>query len=416
VYQVATLLDLPDAAENAGRFIYVASVGSYRYSNGYAWLNQFGSVPGFAPVFTLWTWGGNNGGQLGDNTTTPRSSPGTTAGAGTTWCQVSAGYHTAAVKTDGTLWTWGYNRCGPLGDGTTTNRSSPVTTAGAGTTWCQVSAGGYYHTTAVKTDGTLWTWGRNNFGELGDGTTTNRSSPVTTAGAGTTWCQASAGGYHTVAVKTDGTLWTWGYNGSGRLGDNTTTDQSSPVTTAGGGTTWCQASAGYRHIAAVKTDGTLWTWGYNGYGRLGDNTTTDQSSPVTTAGGGTTWCQASAGYRHTTAIKTDGTLWTWGRNNCGQLGDNTTTNRSSPVTTAGAGTTWCQVSAGGYYNTTAVKTDGTLWTWGRNNTGQLGTGTTTDQSSPGTTAGAGTTWCQVSAGGGHTAAIQVIPCGFFSNS
>ena len=302
----------------------------------------------------LWTWGSNTylgvvaRGQLGDGTTVNKSSPVTTAGGGTNWKQVAGstgGYHTAAIKTDGTLWTWGYNGYGNLGDNTAVNKSSPVTTAGGGTNWKQV-AGGYFHTASIKTDGTLWTWGYNNYGGLGDNTTVSKSSPVTTVAGGTNWKQVSGGQYHTAAIKTDGTLWTWGYNGYGNLGDNTTVDKSSPVTTVAGGTNWKQVACGYRHVAAIKTDGTLWTWGYNGIGALGDNSTVDKSSPITTVAGGTNWKQVSGGQYHTAAIKTDGTLWTWGSNNVGQLGDNTNVNGSSPGTTVTGGTNWKQVACG----------------------------------------------------------------------
>ena len=345
-----------------------------------------------------WTWGYNYYGQLGDNTTSSRSSPVTTVAGGTNWKQVSGGAdHTAAVKTDGTLWTWGANAFGRLGDNTIASRLSPVTTVGGGTDWKQVS-GGADHTAAVKTDGTLWTWGSNGTGMLGDNTTSSRSSPVTTAGGGTNWKQVSGGYYHTAAVKTDGTLWTWGANAFCQLGDYTTSNRSSPVTTAGAGTDWKQVSAGGYHTAAVKTDGTLWTWGYNLYSQLGDNTMTNRLSPVKTVGGGTNWKQVACGYRHTAAVKTDGTLWVWGYNNFGQLGDNTTSTRSSPVTTVGAGTNWKQVSAAGGYHTAAVKTDGTLWTWGRNNFGQLADNTTSNRSSPVTTVAGGTNWKQVACG------------------
>ena len=357
------------------------------------------------PIDTLYTWGFNSTGQLGDNSTVSRSSPGTTAGGGTTWCQTSlSGVHAAAIKTDGTLWTWGSNSVGQLGDNSTVDRSSPGTTAGGGTTWCQVS--GSSHTAAVKTDGTLWTWGFNTSGQLGDNSITCRSSPVTTAGGGTTWCQVSSGGLHTAAIKSDGTLWTWGYNGSGRLGDNSLSTRSSPVTTAGGGTDWCQVSGGISHTAAVKTDGTLWTWGANFNGRLGDNSVASRRSPGTTAGGGTDWCQVSASSsNNTAAVKTDGTLWTWGVNTAGQLGNNSTVARSSPVTTAGGGTTWCQVSGGGSFSA-AVKTDGTLWTWGCNGSGRLGDNSVVNRSSPGTTAGGGTTWRQAAAASCNMAAIK----------
>ena len=149
----------------------------------------------------------------------------------------------------------------------------------------------------------LWTWGSNGFGQLGDNTTTNRSSPITTAGGGSDWSQVSGGGGYTAAIKTDGTLWTWGYNNIGQLGDNTVTSRRSPITTAGGGTDWSQVSGGGYYTGAIKTDGTLWTWGRNDYGQLGDNMSTNRSSPGTTAGGGTDWSQVSCGQYHIAAIR-----------------------------------------------------------------------------------------------------------------
>ena len=403
VHTVPAFNNLPPANTTLGELYFVESDRTLYFStaNG-QWISL---VSGSGS--TLWTWGSNLYGQLGDGTQTGRSSPVTTAGGGTTWAIVSSGgCHIAAVKTDGTLWTWGPGAAGRLGDGTTNGRSSPGTTEGGGTTWASVSSG-VIHTSAVKTDGTLWTWGSNGTGQLGDGTRTDRSSPVTTAGGGNTWAQVSSVVNHTAAVKTDGTLWTWGLNSQGRLGSGTTADRSSPGTTAGGGTDWASVASGACHTAAVKTDGTLWTWGSNSFGQLGDGNTTGRSSPVTTAGGGTDWASVSSGCVHTAAVKTDGTLWTWGGNCNGILGDGTVTSRSSPGTTAGGGTTWAQVSSGDVH-TAAVKTDGTLWTWGCNGNSELGTGTITSRTSPGTTAGGGTTWASVSSGGAQTAAIQTI--------
>ena len=202
----------------------------------------------------------------------------------------------------------------------------------------------------------LWLWGENSYGALGDNTSASKSSPVQTISGGTNWKQVACGAIHTAAIKTDGTLWTWGYNYYGALGDNTTTSKSSPVQTIAAGTNWKQVSCGYYHTAAIKTDGTLWTWGYNYYGQLGNNTTGHKSSPVQTIAGGTNWTQVSCGSSHTAAIKTDGTLWIWGRNNSGQLGDNTTTNKSSPVQTLSGGTNWKQV-AGGQGQTAAIYFD-----------------------------------------------------------
>ena len=308
----------------------------------------------------LWTWGSSSSGQLGDGTTIDKSSPVTTVAGGTNWKQVAGGpAHTAAVKTDGTLWTWGSNGSGQLGDGTTSSRLSPATTAGGGTNWKQIACG-HAHTAAIKTDGTLWACGYNGSGQLGDGTIVNKSSPVTTSGGGTNWKQVAGGGYHTAAIKTDGTLWTCGSNSSGQLGTGNTSSYSSPVTTAGGGTNWKQVACGTYHTAAVKTDGTLWAWGRNNYGRLGDGTTANKSSPVTTAGGGTNWKQVACGEAHTAAIKTDGTLWTCGYNLKGQLGDGTTSSRLSPATTAGGGTNWKQVACGveGYHTAAISESEG----------------------------------------------------------
>ena len=356
----------------------------------------------------LWTWGSNSG-NLGDGTTVDKSSPVTTVAGGTNWKQVACGSQTAAIKTDGTLWTWGYNLFGQLGDNTSVTKSSPVTTIAGGTNWKQVSCG-TYHTAAIKTDGTLWTWGYNLYGGLGDNTAVSKLSPVTTVAGGTNWKQVACGDNHTSAIKTDGTLWTWGINSSGQLGDGTTVDKSSPVTTVAGGTNWKQVACGSQ-TAAIKTDGTLWTWGGNGFGQLGDNTVVAKSSPVTTVAGGTNWKQVACGGYYIAAIKTDGTLWTWGINNSGrgvaygQLGDGTSINRSSPVTTVTGGTNWKQVAAG-FYHTAAIKTDGTLWTWGNNPYGALGDSTTVNKSSPITTVAGGTNWKQVGCSASHTAAIS----------
>jgi len=365
----------------------------------------------------LWLWGNdqNGYGRLGDDTTTNKSSPIQTITGGTNWKQVSCGYgHVACVKTDGTLWLWGGNSyAGQLGDNTIVDRSSPVQTITGGTNWKQVACG-YYHTAGVKTDGTLWLWGRNAYGQLGIGNTGTKSSPVQTITGGANWTQVSASNSFlgfSAGVKSDGTLWLWGRNGYGQLGDNTITNRSSPVQTITGGTNWKQVSCGYSRTAAIKTDGTLWTWGRNTAGALGDNTITDRSSPVQTITRGTNWKQVSCGY-HTAAIKGDGTLWTWGRNSAGALGDNTITDRSSPVQTITGGTNWKQVSCGSTINsfgdthTAAIKTDGTLWTWGRNIAGALGDNTTIHKSSPVQTITGGTNWKQVSCGYEYTAAVQ----------
>ena len=184
------------------------------------------------------------------------------------------------------LWLWGQNSYGQLGDSTIVDKSSPVQ-IGALTTWSKIAAGSN-HSMAIKTDGTMWLWGmNNNYGHLGDETRTNKSSPIQ-IGALTTWSLIAGGGYHSMAIKTDGTMWLWGRNTYGQLGDNTTVFRSSPVQ-IGALTTWSQISGGIQHSMALKTDGTLWIWGYNNKGQMGDSTfTIDKSSPIQ-VGALTTW-------------------------------------------------------------------------------------------------------------------------------
>ena len=356
----------------------------------------------------LMGWGLGTSGQLGDNTATSKSSPVQTVAYGNNWKQISSGAYTCAgIKTDGTLWLWGANDQGQIGDNTVTGRSSPVQTVSFGSNWKQVIVRGGTATTfvaAIKNDGTLWCWGNNANGQLGDNTVTKRSSPVQTVAFGTNWKQVSAGNagntYHnTAAIKTDGTLWVWGDNVNGQLGDNTASNKrSSPVQTVAFGTSWMQVAVGNGHLAATKNDGSMWTWGGNGFGQLGDNTSLGKSSPVQTVTYDKNWKQISCGDNSafTCATKTDGTLWCWGLNSSGQLGDNTATNKSSPVQTIAYGTNWKQVSAGGA-NCGAIKTDGTLWMWGLGTSGQLGDNTVTSKSSPVQTVIGGNNWKSVSA-------------------
>jgi alpha-tubulin suppressor-like RCC1 family protein len=356
------------------------------------------------PIYTygLWTWGKNNRGQLGLGDTTVRSSP-NQVGALTDWLNISAGGYegfSLAVKTDGTLWSWGYGTQGALGLGNNTNYSSPKQ-VGALTGWIFVAAGGY-HSVAIKNDGTLWAWGRNTEGQLGLSDTTVRSSPVQ-VGSLTNWAQISAGYDFNAAIKTDGTLWTWGAGSSGQLG-NTNISRSSPVQ-VGALTNWLRVSTGQLFCLAVKTDGTLWAWGSNNNGQLGDGSTTVRSSPIQ-VGALTNWSLTTCGTSHSLAITSVGTLLSWGNNYSGQLGlgnRGAYTNRSSP-TQVGAVSTWLAVSAGRYFST-ALQTNNTLWSWGFNNDGQLGqVGTYITLPSQ---VGSLTTWGKIATlKGQHTMALQ----------
>ena len=374
---------------------------------------------------SLWSTGFNTYGQLGDNTTVRKSSPvqvePTTK---TNWVAVDGGLNfSIALDSSGSIWTWGFAGNGELGDGTTVDKSSPIQ-VGTLTTWAKITAanGGAY---AIKTDGTLWSWGFGVWGALGDGTETAKSSPVQ-IGTLTNWQKVSGGGYYGLAIRgTDGTgsLWAWGYNGQGQLGDGTTTNRSSPVQ-IGTLTNWKEISAGHDSggaafgtSMAIKTDGTLWAWGYNNDGLLGDETTVSKSSPVQ-VGTLTTWVSASVGMRVTTAMETTssqtGSLYTWGANlpALGRIGPTGTSVRS-PIQLGTFSTDdykWSKTEiASGFDFTIALKTagssSGSLFVWGQNASGQLGDGTTVAKSSP-IQVGALTTWVSASVGSDHAGIIR----------
>jgi alpha-tubulin suppressor-like RCC1 family protein len=316
---------------------------------------------------------------LGINDKTNRSSP--VQIPGTTWSATKfrAGHlNSSAIKTDGTLWIWGNNEQGELGQNSNTNYSSPIQIPG---TWSMVDLG-YECSTGLKTDGTLWTWGQGTFGRTGVNIVTSISSP--TQIPGTTWANVQSDAYGMCATKTDGTLWVWGSNNMGQLGQNSPVSShvSSPVQIPG--TTWSTTAdsygAAFYTFLAIKTDGTLWGWGRGSIGGLGQNNEVNYSSPIQIPG--TTWSKVKGGYYGwTTATKTDGTLWMMGQNNEGQLGQNQpgSVDASSPVQVPG--TTWSHVAAG-FHAAAATKTDGTLWAWGNNEQGPLGQNSEVNYSSP----------------------------------
>jgi alpha-tubulin suppressor-like RCC1 family protein len=348
-----------------------------------------------APAPYLFSWGSNSVGQLGQNSTTNFSSP-KQVGSLTTWSKLSAGSTTSmAIKTDGTLWSWGNNNSGQLGLGDTVNRSSPVQ-IGSLTEWAQISSGGSPNTLAIKNNGTLWSWGNNLYGQLGLSNQTYYSSPKQ-VGALTNWLQVSAGHEYTLAVKTDNTLWGWGYTFNGTIGNGSSGfgNIQSPVQ-VGAAISWSKTSAGYNVSHGISTSGALYAWGANGGGQLGLGNTTDQSLPQQ-VGSLTDWLDVAGYYGWSMAIKTDGTMWAWGVNSFGRLGLGNTTNYSSPKQ-VGALTSWVKLFVAKGVNTClAIKNDGTLWSWGSSNSGQLGLGNTTDYSSP-KQVGSSTNWLTASIG------------------
>ena len=314
------------------------------------------------------------------------------------WTVVAAGgHHNCGVMTDGTLWCWGLNWYGQCGGGTTNNRTSP-TQVGTLKSWASITAGLDF-SCGVKTDKTLWCWGTNVHGQLGDGTTKNRSAPVQ-VGNLKNWAYVSSGYYHGCGVLTDGTLWCWGRNEYGQLGDGTTKNRHSPVQ-VGNLKGWASVAAGSHHTCGVRADKTLWCWGYNGYGQLGDGTTKTRKAPVQ-VGKLKIWAAVASWYFHGCGVRIDGTLWCWGGNNSGQLGDGTTVSRTSPVQ-VGSLKTWTMATAGMNY-TCGARTDKTLWCWGGNWFGGLGDGTTSSSSTP-VQVGSLATWASVMAGHLHTCAV-----------
>jgi len=330
---------------------------------------------------SLWAWGRNDYGQLGDGTKSRDQANPKPKKIMDGVVQVSAGEgYTMAIKSDGSLWGWGSNHFGCLGDGTIDGRLSPVKIMDMDNV-TQVSAG-MDHTMAIDRDGGLWGWGRNYYGQLGDGTTPEWIATPKKIMDNVT--QVSVGDYHTLAVKSDGSLWAWGRNGYGQLGDDTQGLNRiipNPQKVMDG---VVQVSAGKRHTLAIDREGNLWAWGSNGVGQLGDGTRTDRLSPVKIRDMDNV-AQVSAGYFHTLAIKTDGSLWAWGSNEYGQLGDGTVEDRYRPKKIMDKVE---QVSAGTFY-TVAVKSDGSLWAWGSNEYGQIGDGTEEDRHSPVEIAGGG---------------------------
>jgi alpha-tubulin suppressor-like RCC1 family protein len=326
--------------------------------------------------FTMFTWGGNNHGQLALNDeeqSNMKSSP-TQVGTDTNWKYGQFGYtrngmlFASATKTDGTLWSWGYNPSGVLGQNDRNSRSSP--TQIPGTTWNRSTGAGENNMLATKTDGTLWAWGSNSYsGPLGLNHRNDVSSPTQLPGTwGTSELSICGYNYWTAGIKADGTLWTWGNNVHGQLGVNyTNPNKLSSPTQVGTDTDWLKLQhSGAYSMGCIKTNGSFWTWGDNSQGHLGQNNKTRYSSPTQVPG---TWSQASNGYFNTFGIKTNGTLWAWGYNDSGQLGHNNETKYSSP--TQIPGTNWSTV-VGADLVTYATKTDGTAWSWGFNDKMALG--------------------------------------------
>jgi alpha-tubulin suppressor-like RCC1 family protein len=403
----------PDTALSADNAYYYRlkaynAYGESNYSNEIIFTNTIGSwlavsagyehTLGIKTNNTLWSWGRNLNGQLGlgDSGINKYTPTQIIIGSDTDWINVVGGYyHSLARKNNGTLWSWGKNDKAQLGLGDTDNKLSPAQ-IGNDSDWSSRIDTGDSHTIAIKTDNSLWLWGLNNYGQLGLGDSTvvaERTTP-TRLGVDTNWSLIAAGRYHTIALKTNRTLWLWGYNQYGQLGLG---DSGSPAanrntpTQISSDTDWAEITAGFYHTIACKTNGTIYSWGNNIYGQLGlgdsGSPATDRNTPnQIIIGTDSDWILASSKRLHLLALKSNGTLWSWGYNNAGQLGlgDNgsPSTDRNTPAQILLAnGLNWIYISAGSAHSI-GIKENGTLWTWGAGVYGQLGLGDSANRNTP----------------------------------
>lgn len=345
-------------------------------------------------------WGSNWGGQVGDSTTTNRLTPVDVLGLSGNVIAISAGAnHTCALTTAGGVKCWGY---GGVGDGTTETRTTPVDVVGL--TSGVVAIAGGVHTCALTTTGGVKCWGNNWEGQVGDGTTTNKSTPVDVVGLDSGVTSIAVYGSHSCALTMSGETKCWGGNGAGELGDGTTVNKSAPVNVAGLGSDTASIAAGGSHTCALTTTGGVKCWGGNGSGQLGNNTIGNKSIPVDVMGLGSDMGAISTSSSHTCAVTTIGEVKCWGNNSNGQLGDGTTASRSTPVEVGGLGSSIAAISTGPGH-TCALTTTGGVKCWGRNLTGELGDGTKIDKSSPVDVSGLASGVAAIAVGYYHSCAL-----------
>jgi alpha-tubulin suppressor-like RCC1 family protein len=352
-------------------------------------------------------WGWNEYGQLGDGTRAPRSMPADVVGLASAMAAITAGEsHTCALTTGGGVKCWGWNEYGQLGDGTTTSSSTPADVAGLASGVVDIAAGssGSWHTCALTAGGGVKCWGANGFGQLGDGTTTGSSSPVDVTGLTSGASAIAVGSWHTCALTTGGGVKCWGWNQSGQLGDGTTTGSSTPVDVAGLTSGVVAIAAGRNHTCALTTGGGVKCWGRNLEGQLGDGTTTSSSTPVNAVGLASGVAAIAAGAYHACALTAGGGAKCWGNNLYGQLGDGTTADRSTPLDVVGLESGVAAISAG-YGHTCVLTAGGGIKCWGWNHAGQLGCGTITRRVTPVDVVGLASAVGAIATGSEHTCAL-----------
>jgi alpha-tubulin suppressor-like RCC1 family protein len=320
------------------------------------------------------------------------------------WRQISAGRNfSMAIKNDGTLWAWG-NNGNLLGlNGNMLNQNAPIQ-VGTANDWLEVSAGAT-HTLAIKTNGTLWSWGDGLYGQLGNSLFNSATWTVTQRGTATDWAHVSAGSGFSLALKTNGTLWSWGYNSVGQLGQGNTTNLNVP-TQVGTASNWAAIDAGAEHALALDNGGFLFAWGNNTFGQFGNGNNTSGLSPAPSTT--SMWMKISAGFDHSLLLDPSGNMFAMGDNSQGELGDGTNTSSNVPIFTgqssAGLINQYIEISAGLSFSL-AIRADATLHSSGMNNSGQLGLGNTTNVNSF-SQVGTLNTWQKISAGEVHSLALE----------
>ncbi|MFZ1755147.1 MAG: hypothetical protein WAU10_15460, partial [Caldilineaceae bacterium] len=320
-------------------------------------------------------WGLNSSGQLGDGTTVDTPTPVDVVGVGNGMATIAAGVgHTCVLTTTGGVKCWGYNEYGQLGDGTLVDKITPVDVAGL-TSGADAVAAGFRHTCALTTVGGVKCWGNNDFGALGDGTTVDNPTPVDVVGLSGGVAAIAASTARTCALTTAGGVKCWGDNSNGELGDGTTESKTTPVDVVGLGSGVTAIAAGSSYTCALTSAGGVKCWGANGRGQLGDGTTTSTTTPVDVAGLGSGVTAIAAGILHTCALTTAGGVKCWGYNTYGQLGDGTIVDNSTPVDVMGLDGGMAAIAVG-VFHTCALTTAGGVKCWGYNNYGQMGDGTT----------------------------------------
>jgi alpha-tubulin suppressor-like RCC1 family protein len=370
--------------------------GLYLMSNGVDGTESWEPIEIAVVGYELWGWGRNFFGIIGLNNTTEQMSP-IQSGVLTTWTKIATGTDCAhGIKSDGTLWACGLNNLGQLGlaIGDTTSRDE-FEQVGTDTDWAAVAGGAPLsgnQTAAIKTNGTLWTWGDNTFSQLGLGDTTQRQVP-TQVGSDTDWLAVDVGDFHMIALKTNGAMYGWGRNNQRQVGNNTSVTQTTPVQ-IGGTSDWATIACGGLTSYAIKTDGTLWSWGANSAGGLGLGDNARRAIP-TQVGALTTWATISAGNEFAVATKTDGTMWSAGWNFSGQLGIGSLIDQTT-FQQIGADTTWVETTCGQTF-AAARKSTGEVFAWGDNDLAQLGQGTSTGDTNAPVQVGTDTDWAAISA-------------------